>query len=104
MTRSRPGRCARVLQHRLDSWHGHRAAVTTGRLGYQVAADVTGLLRDPDDGQLGPVVGAAQPARGGAAGQCCSLTARPEPAGRARLELRPAAAAGRPLRREAGTA
>jgi hypothetical protein len=38
------------LQHRLDSWLGHRAAVTTGRLGFEVAADVTGLLRDPDDG------------------------------------------------------
>ena len=39
-----------ALQHRLDSWHGHRAAVTTGRLGYEVGADVTGLLRDPDAG------------------------------------------------------
>ncbi len=38
------------LQHRLDSWRGHRAAVRTGRLGYEVQADVTGLLRDPDAG------------------------------------------------------
>jgi len=38
------------LQHRLDSWHNHRAAVTTGRLGYEVGADVTGLLVDPDTG------------------------------------------------------
>jgi hypothetical protein len=38
------------LQHRLDSWLGHRAAVTMGRLGFDVASDVTGLLRDPDDG------------------------------------------------------
>ena len=38
------------LQHRLDSWHSHRAAVTTGRLGYQVGADITGLLVDPDTG------------------------------------------------------
>ena len=38
------------LRHRLDSWRGHRAAVTVGQLGYQTAADVTGLLRDPDTG------------------------------------------------------
>jgi hypothetical protein len=38
------------LQHRLDSWHSHRAAVTTGRLGYEVSADITGLLVDPDTG------------------------------------------------------
>jgi len=38
------------LQHRLDSWHAHRAAVTTGRLGYEVGADITGLLVDPDSG------------------------------------------------------
>jgi hypothetical protein len=36
------------LRHRLDSWHGHRNAVATGLLGYQVGNDVTGLLRDPD--------------------------------------------------------
>jgi hypothetical protein len=38
------------LQHRLDSWQSHRAAVTTGRLGYEVGADITGLLQDPDAG------------------------------------------------------
>jgi Helicase conserved C-terminal domain len=38
------------LQHRLDSWQGARKAVTTGRLGYEEAADVTGLLRDPAAG------------------------------------------------------
>ena len=38
------------LQHRLDSWHGARRAVATGRLGYKEAADVTGLLLDPDIG------------------------------------------------------
>lgn len=36
------------MQHRLDSWQGHRNTVTTGLLGYEVATDVTGLLRDPD--------------------------------------------------------
>src|SRR5258708_36416147 len=36
------------LQHRLDSWHAHRAAVTTGRLGYEVGADIPRLLVDPD--------------------------------------------------------
>ncbi len=41
------------LQHRLDSWHGLRKTVATGRLGYQEAADVTGLLRDPDAGPWG---------------------------------------------------
>jgi hypothetical protein len=39
-----------ALQHRLDSWRGHRHAVTTGRLGYEVGADVTGLLQSPDEG------------------------------------------------------
>ena len=39
-----------ALQHRLDSWRGHRRAVTTGRLGYEVGADVTGLLQSPDEG------------------------------------------------------
>jgi hypothetical protein len=38
------------LQHRLDSWHGVRRSVATGRLGYKEAADVTGLLRDPGAG------------------------------------------------------
>ncbi|MGH3401540.1 MAG: DISARM system helicase DrmA [Streptosporangiaceae bacterium] len=38
------------LQHRLDSWSQQRRAVTTGRLGYEVGADITGLLVDPDTG------------------------------------------------------
>jgi hypothetical protein len=38
------------LQHRLDSWHGLRGAVATGRLGFDEAADVIGLLRDPGAG------------------------------------------------------
>jgi hypothetical protein len=38
------------LQHRLDSWQDRRAAVMSGRLGYEVGADVTGLLVDPDSG------------------------------------------------------
>lgn len=38
------------LQHRLDSWHSLRRTVAAGRLGYQEAADVTGLLRDPEAG------------------------------------------------------
>jgi hypothetical protein len=38
------------LRHRLDSWHVHRQAVQTGVLGYREGSDVTGLLRDPDDG------------------------------------------------------
>ncbi len=41
------------LQHRLDDWGMRRRAVTTGRLGYEVGADVTGLLRDPDAGSWG---------------------------------------------------
>jgi hypothetical protein len=39
------------LQRRLDSWAGKRSAVRTGRLGYQEAAEVTGLLVNPDDGR-----------------------------------------------------
>jgi len=39
-----------ALRHRLDSWQGHRRGVTTGRLGYEVGTDVTGLLQDPDEG------------------------------------------------------
>ena len=38
------------LQNRLDSWSGKRTAVKTGRLGYEEAADVTGLLRSPEEG------------------------------------------------------
>ena len=38
------------LRHRLDSWYSRRQSVQTGRLGYEVGTDVTGLLRDPDAG------------------------------------------------------
>jgi Helicase conserved C-terminal domain len=38
------------LQHRLDRWFSRRAAVQTGHLGYKEAADVSGLLREPDEG------------------------------------------------------
>jgi len=38
------------LRKRLDSWGGHRSAVKTGRLGYEEAADVTGLLQSPEEG------------------------------------------------------
>jgi hypothetical protein len=41
------------LQKRLDSWAGARTAVKTGRLGYQVGADVTGLLQSPEEGSWG---------------------------------------------------
>jgi hypothetical protein len=41
------------LQKRLDSWVGARTAVKTGRLGYEVGADVTGLLQSPEDGTWG---------------------------------------------------
>lgn len=37
------------VQHRLDSWHHQRTHLQTGTLGYQQAADVTGLLRKPDE-------------------------------------------------------
>ena len=37
-------------QHRLDRWTQRRSQLQTGLLGYQQAADVTGLLRKPDDG------------------------------------------------------
>jgi hypothetical protein len=40
-----------ALQHRLDSWYQRRNAVRTGRFGYKIAADVTGLLREPDEGR-----------------------------------------------------
>ena len=44
------GQVRGFLQKRLDSWGGHRSAVKTGRLGYQEAADVTGLLKSPEEG------------------------------------------------------
>jgi hypothetical protein len=37
-------------RHRLDRWQLRRKKLPTGRLGYQEAADVTGLLRKPDEG------------------------------------------------------
>ncbi len=38
------------VQHRLDRWHHRRSTLPTGQLGYQEAADVEGLLRDPGEG------------------------------------------------------
>ncbi len=38
-----------LVQSRLDSWHHQRTHLQTGRLGYQTAADVTGLLHKPDE-------------------------------------------------------
>ncbi|QKW39929.1 helicase [Actinomadura sp. NAK00032] len=37
-------------QHRLDRWQLRRKKLPTGSLGYREAADVTGLLRKPDEG------------------------------------------------------
>ncbi len=48
--RQRADQVARELRHRLDSWRRRRRAQQAGLLGYQAAADVTGLLRDPDAG------------------------------------------------------
>lgn len=39
-----------ALQYRLDRWYARRAALPTGHLGYKVGVDVTGLLREPDEG------------------------------------------------------
>lgn len=38
-----------LVQHRLDEWHHRRTHLQTGMLGYQEAADVTGLLHKPDE-------------------------------------------------------
>lgn len=38
-----------LVQSRLDSWHHQRTHLQTGKLGYQTAADVTGLLHKPDE-------------------------------------------------------
>ncbi len=38
------------VQNRLDSWRHLRSHLQTGTLGYQRAADVTGLLKKPDEG------------------------------------------------------
>lgn len=45
-----PLRVRQMAQHRLDGWHHRRATLSTGQLWYELAADVDGLLRDPDDG------------------------------------------------------
>jgi len=37
-------------QYRLDRWQQRRTSLAAGRLGYQEAADVAGLLRDPGEG------------------------------------------------------
>jgi len=39
-----------ALQYRLDKWYQRRNTLQTGRLGFKVGADITGLLRDPDAG------------------------------------------------------
>jgi hypothetical protein len=39
-----------ALQYRLDKWYQRRSTLPTGRLGYKVGADITGLLRNPDEG------------------------------------------------------
>ena len=39
----------KLVQNRLDSWHHQRTHLQTGQLGYQTAADVTGLLHKPDE-------------------------------------------------------
>ena len=38
------------VQHRLDRWSHRRNALPSGRLGYQEAADVAGLLAAPGEG------------------------------------------------------
>jgi hypothetical protein len=38
------------VQHRLDRWYQRRTTLAAGRLGYEEAADVTGLLRNPEEG------------------------------------------------------
>ncbi|WP_081701641.1 DISARM system helicase DrmA [Rhodococcus sp. JG-3] len=38
-----------LVQSRLDKWHHQRTHLPTGTLGYQQAADVTGLLHKPDE-------------------------------------------------------
>ncbi len=48
-----PGQAERVrkqVQHRLDEWHHLRTHLPTGLLGYERAADVTGLLKKADEG------------------------------------------------------
>lgn len=40
----------RQVQHRLDRWEHKRRRLPSGQLGYGEAADVTGLLRKPDEG------------------------------------------------------
>jgi hypothetical protein len=38
------------LQYRLDKWAQRRRRLQTGRLGYETRTDITGLLREPDEG------------------------------------------------------
>ncbi|WP_433223415.1 DISARM system helicase DrmA [Microtetraspora malaysiensis] len=40
----------RQARHRLDRWEHKRRRLPTGQLGYEEGADVTGLLRKPDEG------------------------------------------------------
>jgi len=46
----RAGQVRDELQHRLDRWYARRQAIQTGQLGYKEAADINGLLREPDEG------------------------------------------------------
>jgi hypothetical protein len=41
------------MVHRLEQWQSRRKHLATGRLGYETATDVTGLLRPPEDGSWG---------------------------------------------------
>jgi len=44
------GSVREAVQYRLDRWRQRRNTLPAGRLGYEEAADVTGLLRDPEEG------------------------------------------------------
>jgi hypothetical protein len=43
-------RVRQEVQHRLDRWQHLRSHLQTGALGYEKGADVTGLLKKPDEG------------------------------------------------------
>ncbi len=40
----------RRLRHHLEEWHERRKRLSSGVLGYQEGADVTGLLHPPEEG------------------------------------------------------
>jgi hypothetical protein len=77
------------LRHRLDSWRGHRAAVTTGQLGYPGRHGRHRAAARPGHRGVGPVVGATQPARGRAGNHPPARPAGPQPGRGTGLELRP---------------